>query len=627
MKKKLVYHLIITLLVLFSIFSNVSFAAGDSAPPILENIEITSKVVGVGEKLTVQAKITDDVSGVKRAQLNFSITQGHVTKENIISLHYNEEKQLWIGEDLISDQDLRGAWQIDSYHIEDRAGNIVFKSRYEIPNYLDYYYIVDNPNEVDIISPLVEEIKVSPKVVKVGEEITIQIKASDANEIVHFQTDFEIEDPYTRGFYKEIQFNYDKQTGFWIGKYKILPNDFKGFWKLKSLVVGDRNQNYTRVAPMELPNKEKYIVEVINPGSDLEPPTIESIEITPREVTTNEVVTIKAKASDPSGVDHIHVSISPPSRNSERVITLFDKNQDGIWEGTYKVTKFDERGKWVVSAIIAYDRSNNGRLYLPNEFVNYADLTMMIIEDRKAPISPKINPVSDQSKFIMGTSEPEATVIVQIGTSKFETKANKDGVFNLSIPQQPADTKLSVTATDDNGNVSELTYVTVVDKTPPVTPKVNPVADYNRLVKGTAEPNAKLKLTIGSTVYHGLSDHAGSFKITIPSQKANTKLKIEASDASGNVSEAAIVTVIDKTPPAVPKVNVVKTHTTVMTGKSEAHAVITVKVGNSLIGTATSDKNGNFKVKIKKQKKNTVLSVIAKDRANNVSKVKIVKVQ
>jgi hypothetical protein len=101
MKKILRHHSLIMLLVLLSIFPNVSMAEGGSAPPILESIEITPNVVEVGEKLTVWAKITDDLSGVKKAHINFNIQLGHVTKENTISLQYNEEKQLWVEKYLI----------------------------------------------------------------------------------------------------------------------------------------------------------------------------------------------------------------------------------------------------------------------------------------------------------------------------------------------------------------------------------------------------------------------------------------------------------------------------------------------------------------------------------------------
>jgi hypothetical protein len=46
-----------------------------------------------------------------------------------------------------------------------------------------------------------------------------------------------------------------------------------------------------------------------------------------------------------------------------------------------------------------------------------------------------------------------------------------------------------------------------------------------------------------------------------------------------------------------------------------------------VIGTATSNKEGRFSIKIKKQKKNRTLTVIATDQAKNVSQPRSVRVK
>ena len=48
-----------------------------------------------------------------------------------------------------------------------------------------------------------------------------------------------------------------------------------------------------------------------------------------------------------------------------------------------------------------------------------------------------------------------------------------------------------------------------------------------------------------------------------------------------------------------------------------------VKLGSKLLGKATADSKGNYKVKIKAQKKGTKLTVIAKDKAGNAKKVTV----
>lgn len=93
-----------------------------------------------------------------------------------------------------------------------------------------------------------------------------------------------------------------------------------------------------------------------------------------------------------------------------------------------------------------------------------------------------------------------------------------------------------------------------------------------------------------------------------------------AKDKAGNTSKTAKITVIDKTPPSAPKVYTVSSNSTAVKGKAEANANIIVKAGKKTIGTGKANKKGDFSIKIKKQKANTVLSVTAKDQAGNMSK-------
>jgi hypothetical protein len=629
MKKSIILRFILSLFLLFTIFlSGFSKVQGDSLPPILESLEITPQVVGVGEKVYVSAKITDDVSGVKQAQVSFTNNIGSVTKFNTIFLEFDKEKHLWVGEYIITQNDLRGSWQIEAYQIEDHVGNRTYKHKNQIPNYQQYYYIVDNPKEVDVTPPLIEDIKVTPRIVKVGQEFAISIKLIESSDIRFFQMNFEMNEPLKKEFHKDIKFIYDEKTGYWVGKYKILPTDFTGFWKLKYVTISDIHMNLLTVEPMEWANKEDFIIQVINPDGKEFAPKVNLVEITPREATVNEKVVIKVKVDDNNSVvNSMYVQIAPPNGNSERLINLYDSNQDGVWEGTYRITKFDEKGKWNLKSITAHDTSFNFKQYFSGEFVNHEELNFMIINDIKPPASPAYNQVNDRSQYVTGITEPDALVTITIGNTKFEGVADTYGNFNIPIPQQLANTLVSIIATDEAGNISKPTILNVLDKTPPAAPKVNIVSDVSKDISGKSEVNSKITLTIGSKIYRAVANEQGDFKVAIPPQKANTQITVTATDDAGNISEKVSVSVLDKTPPAPPKVNSVKSNATVITGKAEPFATITIKFSSIVIGTATAEKNGLFKVKIKKQKKNRILTITAKDKANNVSKITTVKVQ
>ena len=77
----------------------------------------------------------------------------------------------------------------------------------------------------------------------------------------------------------------------------------------------------------------------------------------------------------------------------------------------------------------------------------------------------------------------------------------------------------------------------------------------------------------------------------------------------------------DTKPPKTLTVNQVSNKTTYVTGKTEAKATVEVKLGSKLLGKATADSKGNYKVKIKVQKAGAKLTVVARDKAKNAKTV------
>ncbi|MEH7381387.1 cell wall-binding repeat-containing protein [Bacillus sp. JJ1533] len=184
--------------------------------------------------------------------------------------------------------------------------------------------------------------------------------------------------------------------------------------------------------------------------------------------------------------------------------------------------------------------------------------------------------------------------------------------------QVPADKGADVTYT--------LLGMDEVDTTAPASPVVFPVGDSDTLVKGTAEKDAKVTVKIGANTWIGHAGGTGEFSISIPKQKAGTVIEVTAEDNAGNVSPATKVTVVDKTSPAAPKVNSVSDLDEVLTGNTEANATVVAKVSGKEIGRVTADRNGSFKMTIKKQVAGTVIEVVAVDKAGNSSSATTIKV-
>ncbi|NRG28542.1 hypothetical protein HRF69_15625, partial [Bacillus circulans] len=237
--------------------------------------------------------------------------------------------------------------------------------------------------------------------------------------------------------------------------------------------------------------------------------------------------------------------------------------------------------------------------------------------------------VSDSAISVTGKTEAKAAVIVKAG-SKVLGKATADekGAFKVKIAKQKAGTKLTIYAEDAAKNKSKEVVVKVVDKTAPSLSKVNSVSDSATSVTGKTEAKAAVIVKAGSkTLGKATADAKGAFKVKIAKQKAGTKLTIYAEDAAKNKSRAVTVTVADKTAPAKPTASNVTAKSTSISGKAEKSATVYVYKGKSKLGKSVVGKKGTYKITIKKQKKHTVLTIYAQDKAGNKSKKREIKVK
>ncbi|WP_010676959.1 cell wall-binding repeat-containing protein [Bacillus timonensis] len=94
-----------------------------------------------------------------------------------------------------------------------------------------------------------------------------------------------------------------------------------------------------------------------------------------------------------------------------------------------------------------------------------------------------------------------------------------------------------------------------------------------------------------------------------------------------NVEDLHITLQEDKTPPTAPIVDAFDTTSSILTGKGEANATVTVKKATTVLGETKIASDGTFSVNIGKQAAGTVLSVTATDLAGNVSDATLVTVK
>ncbi|MDM5212986.1 Ig-like domain-containing protein [Peribacillus sp. NJ4] len=248
------------------------------------------------------------------------------------------------------------------------------------------------------------------------------------------------------------------------------------------------------------------------------------------------------------------------------------------------------------------------------------------VKDVTAPSTPTVNAVYDNAMVITGKAETNAKVYAMVGSNKIGEATAKNSAYSMKIAKQKAGTSILIYAVDVAKNKSASKSVKVIDKTAPSAPSVNTVYDSSTSITGKAETNAKVYAWVGSKKIGESTSKSGSYTMKISKQKAGTSIAVYALDASENKSASKTVKVIDKTAPPIPTVNKITSKTVTVTGKSEKGASIYIYNGSKKIGQGVVDSRGNYKVKIKAQKKGSTIKVYAQDKSGNKSKSKTMKV-
>ena len=360
--------------------------------------------------------------------------------------------------------------------------------------------------------------------------------------------------------------------------------------------------------------------------------------------------TIKASAKDAAGNKSVDSNVTvtdttAPNQPTVNQVTSEDKTITGKAEPNSTVTvTFPDETK--VQAITATDGSY--RVAVPTNIDLVGGETLGVtstdkagntstaanttVVDVTAPKEPVINDVTSEDKTITGTSEPNSTVTVTFpdGT-KASATADASGNYTIGIPDSEdlkGDEELSVVATDAAGNVSVDAGTTVLDKTPPEVPTINPVTSEDKTITGKAEPNSTVTVTFpDGTTANATTDGDGNYTIDIPANedlKGGEALPVTSTDGAGNQSGAATTTVTDTTAPTVPTINPVTSEDTTITGHAEPGSTVTVTFPDGNTATGTTDADGNYVINIPTDedlKGGEELPVTSTDKAGNKSDV------
>jgi hypothetical protein len=601
----------------------------DIIPPAVNNISVDKQEVRAGEEITISLDVKDDRSTVEEVSAvltnnNDNDPWGFADYINETAI-YNEITQKFELKLQITEKMKPGSWGIQYLTVTDSEGNRDSMFQEEYADLLSGSTFTVINGQADVTLPTFRGITADKNVVHVGEEITFSVDASDESGIqdVFVVLDGTM-DTYSGAIYNEKTNKYDITIPI-TEYYK------SGTWKVQLITIYDKENNGIVLNSEDIDFSDLDF-EIINDEFEdyIDNPAdyINSISVDRKAAIPGDTVTLSINFKDSSNLRSVDVWYSGGMNNSFNREALYNQ-KTGNYEIKIPITSFSKPAFWSLRGIYAQEMDGTILNLFTNEKVDFTNGDFSVNNsklDSVAPNAPVVNEVTDKSETINGTTEARVRVIVKAGDQELGNVISDDeGHFNIAINLHPAGTKLTVTAIDSSDNQSKAVTVTVVDDTPPVIPVVNTITDQDTTVTGTTEANTEVTVKVEESVIgSGEADAAGNFNITITKLTAGTTVSVVAKDAAGNSSEAALVTVIDKTPPAVPTVSKVKDQDTILTGTTEANAAITVNAGETVIGTGNADAAGKFSITITNQKAGTTLTVTAKDNADNPSSTEIV---
>jgi len=227
---------------------------------------------------------------------------------------------------------------------------------------------------------------------------------------------------------------------------------------------------------------------------------------------------------------------------------------------------------------------------------------------------------------LVGHGEVGATVVVTAGGLPIGTgRVGADGTFTITLTGAVAANQvLSVIQTDAALNASMAATLTVPTTPPPDAPTNLLLTGNGLTLSGTATAGTTINVYGSGNTPLGtaVTDGTGTFSVTLTAAQTNGQsLQVTATATIGGVSLPATVVAADTTPPAALTDVAVNAAGTLVTGRGEAGATVTINApGGAVLGTAVVGANGNFSAILSTPQLNgQVLSAHQTDGANNAS--------
>ena len=426
----------------------------------------------------------------------------------------------------------------------------------------------------------------------------------------------------------------------------------------------DDNGDFTiSISPKQINGEALTVIATDKSKNDSQPGYATAKDTTPPEAPTSlkitdDGVTVTGKAEAGSTVT---------VRDGTTVLGSGVAGDDGSFTVTLTPAKLNGESLTAIATDKANNASQPGKIIAPDHTAPSAPVITDVIDNVEGITGTITNNIrtNDSNPELRGTGEPGSKIYIysgdlQVGTADVAT--NGTWVWTSGVHLREGGHVFTAKAIDAAGNLSAASgsWTIIIDTVQPVQPVItqviddvpggtgplsnNSVTNDNLLtLNGTAEPGATISVRVnGSEVDTVVAGDNGqwTWQATTPLNDGTYTLSVVAIDAAGNssVPSADFKVTVDTATPSTPTIDSitddvgnikgpitsgVPTDDTLpaLQGKGPANSTITIKDGDNVLGTTTTDGNGvwNFTPTTPLLNGSHTLTVVATNPAGNSS--------
>ncbi|WP_051337996.1 Ig-like domain-containing protein, partial [Pantoea sp. AS-PWVM4] len=444
-----------------------------------------------------------------------------------------------------------------------------------------------------------------------------------------------------------------------------------------ALVDADGNWSFT--TPTLTDGEHSLTVTVTDSAgnvSDVSDPltvTVDTVVPTIAELTLSNDIGGGSVAIPDGGLTNDNTPVLSGSGEEGDIITISDEN------GVLGSLVVDNTGTWSYTTSVLADGSHTLSVTATDAAGNVsAPATISVQVDATAPdvatgitLSndngttavgiPNNGTTNDSTPLLSGSAEAGSVVTISDGSTVIgSATVDNNGQWSFSVPTLTGTShSLSVTVTDAAGNTSDASTPInfTLDTSAPIATSIVvsnddgttpvPLADGDTtndntpLLTGTAEENSIITIYDGSVVIGSTTaDADGNWSFSTPTLiDGSHTLSATVTDVNGNVSTASttFTVAVDATAPepvgdlvlqnndstpsvVIPDGGATNDNTPELVGTAEPDSIISVYDGTTLLGTTTTDGDGNWNYTTPTLSNAThTLNVTVTDEAGNVS--------